>query len=36
MTFLGPPQNVNFKHNTKHITNLLFSILLSKYVVWNT
>ena len=35
MTFLGRPQELNFKHNTKHITVVLFSILLIKYAVWN-
>ena len=34
--YLRRPQDVNFKHNTKHITAVLFSILLKKYVAWNT
>ena len=33
---LERPQDVNFKHNRKHITVVLFSILLTKCIVWNT
>ena len=33
---LERPQDVNFKHNRKHITVVLFSILLTKWIVWNT
>ena len=36
MKSMGRPQDVNFKHNTKHITVVLFSILLTKYAAWNT
>ena len=32
VTSLGRPQDVNFKHNTKHMTVVLFSILLTKCV----
>ena len=30
--FLERPQYVNFKHHTKHITIVLFSILLTKFI----
>ena len=36
VTLLGRPKDVNFKHNAKHITAVLFSILLTKCVAWNT
>ena len=36
VTSLERPQDVNFKHNTNHITIVLFSILLTKFDGWNT
>ena len=35
-TYLECRQGLNFKHNTKHITVVSFSILLTKCVEWNT
>ena len=32
LTSLERPQDVSFKHNTEHITVVLFSILLTKLV----
>ena len=32
MTSLGNPERVNFQHNTKHITVVLFLTLLTKCV----
>ena len=32
--FSGRPQDNNFKHNTKHISAVLFAILLTKYDAW--
>ena len=32
VTSLERPQGVNFKHNTKHITIVLFPILLTKFL----
>ena len=34
MTSLKGPQDVNFKHHTKHITVVLFWIILTKFVTY--